>query len=300
MDTSYWYNRALTNSDVSAPPLLLQMEDIYPHYPTSLATDPLRGQLPGLMPNLLQFIPPAKLIGVPIHFTEGRFAGTTMRAELHEIQKPEYGRRFGGIDRRVLDDPPVVLLQLFYTHDAGMYGEWEEEEQNYNDIALEGLICMADLFEVEGNTLPSNSANNSPSSDFFPPGTSALVDESTIAKGSNRTLSLFGTKFIEPQSISYAGNAKKWLMFTFSDLAVQLSGRFILRYRLFDLFSHPMGSTSSTILAECYGGSFEVYPTKTAPSLDKSTPLTQRLAQHGVRVNVRKDKRVRRSQVSKE
>ncbi|KAJ7057936.1 hypothetical protein C8F01DRAFT_1371397, partial [Mycena amicta] len=87
-------------------------------------------------------------IGVPVHFTEGRFAGETICAELEEIQRPEYGRRFGSVDRRVLDDPPVVALRLYRVHNAETSEAYMIEIEDYENIALAGLVCMVDLFEI--------------------------------------------------------------------------------------------------------------------------------------------------------
>lgn len=59
------------------------------------------------------------------------------------------------------------------------------------------------------------------------------------------------------------------------DLAVKIEGTFILRYRVFDLFSKASGSRDLTVQAECYGGTFRVYSTKEFPGLQASTELTK-------------------------
>lgn len=38
--------------------------------------------------------PVTTLIGQPIHFVAGQFTGQTIRAELHELQKADLGRKF--------------------------------------------------------------------------------------------------------------------------------------------------------------------------------------------------------------
>jgi hypothetical protein len=38
------------------------------------------------------------LIGRPIHFGDGQFAGQTIRAELHEVQKADLGRKWVLVD----------------------------------------------------------------------------------------------------------------------------------------------------------------------------------------------------------
>jgi len=64
--------------------------------------------------------------------------------------------------------------------------------------------------------------------------------------------------------------------FILQDLAVKIEGTFILRYRVFDIFSRPYNHTNDlAITAECYGGMFRVYSTKEFPGLQASTELTK-------------------------
>ncbi|KAJ7114151.1 hypothetical protein C8R43DRAFT_1113176, partial [Mycena crocata] len=274
---SYFPNRGtLAQSEYCAPPLRMQMEDSYlqyrPAHPVNGIRPPLdnmRGQFAGGLNDQNQSGAATKAIGAPIKFNTGRFAGHTIRTELHEIQRPDYGRRFGVVDRRVLDDPP----------------------------ALEGLMCMAELFEMPKDAQGAPRNTNAVWSQTSGRPTLTLVNGQPITMECNRTASLFGTKFVEPQRISWAdsGSDKKWLMFVFSWIHVNPG-----RYRFFDIFSNPAGCTSPTILAECYGGPFKIYSTKLAPPLEKSSALIKSLAQHGVRVNVRKQKRHRRTKTDVE
>ena len=59
------------------------------------------------------------------------------------------------------------------------------------------------------------------------------------------------------------------------DLAVKTEGYFVLRYRVFDIFSTPIDHSDRVIQAECYGGIFRVYSTKEFPGLPASTELTK-------------------------
>jgi hypothetical protein len=54
-----------------------------------------------------------------------------------------------------------------------------------------------------------------------------------------------------------------------------MEGTFMLRYRVFDLFSRAEGHSDLMIQAECYGGPFRVYSTKEFPGLQASTELTK-------------------------
>ncbi|KAH9474682.1 putative velvet family sexual development regulator [Psilocybe cubensis] len=89
------------------------------------------------------------LIGRPIYFQSGPYVGRTIRTELHEIQKADLGRKYARVDRRPLDPPPVVLLKMFEVHNAGTDRE-QEEEMEYDDVQVLGLLCTVDLFPVPG------------------------------------------------------------------------------------------------------------------------------------------------------
>lgn len=56
---------------------------------------------------------------------------------------------------------------------------------------------------------------------------------------------------------------------------MKIEGSFILRYRVFDIFSKKYNDNELVIQAECYGGPFRVYSTKEFPGLHASTDLTK-------------------------
>ncbi|KDQ32730.1 hypothetical protein PLEOSDRAFT_1060469 [Pleurotus ostreatus PC15] len=271
------------------------------------------------------------LIGEPIHFSTGQFAGQVVRAELKEIQKADLGRKYARVDRRPLDPPPVVLLKLYITYTVGNE-QREEEVPDYEQVHNHGLVCTVDLFPVQGADQPPNGtsgqSSSSPSSystrrahledgarsaDYFSaafpasqgntpasPHSSRLIgasnivhniDGHSITEGSKQTHALVGATFVQPASVEYQG--RKCLVFVFSDLAVKVEGTFILRYRVFDLFSRPTESDHLAIQAECYGQRFKVYSTKEFPGLQASTDLTKHLARWGVRLNIRETERKR-------
>jgi len=137
---------------------------------------------------------------------------------------------------------------------------------------------------------PSNSG-------YVPPSQTApdivhSIDGLHIRESSKLTVSLVGATFVQPAIIDYQG--KKSVMFVFPDLAVKVEGTFILRYRVFDIFSKPSNYTNLAIQAECYGGPFRIYSSKEFPGLQASTELTKQLARWGVRLNTRETERRRR------
>ncbi|KAJ7242039.1 velvet factor-domain-containing protein [Mycena rebaudengoi] len=268
------------------------------------------------------------LIGKPIHFTGGQFAGQTIRAEMQELQAAAFGRKYAKVDRRPLDPPPVAWLRLFFVYNAGTERE-SEVEVSYDDLQILGLMCTVDLLPVpipsttptssppatqlaftpspRSPTLANGYGNYGPSPPISPlrptpplagyagvppPDTLILFDNYPVTESSKATTSLAGTTFVQADSIPWRG--KTSLLFTFADLAVKTEGYFILRYRFFDLFSKPTGHSDLAIQAECYGNSFRIYSSKEVPPLGKSTELTKHLARYGVRVNVRETERKRK------
>ncbi|KAI0763493.1 velvet factor-domain-containing protein [Trametes elegans] len=140
----------------------------------------------------------------------------------------------------------------------------------------------------------------------------AYFGDFAIRESSCCTGAISGSTFLQPSVIEH--NGKKVLVFVFSDLAVKLEGTFVLRYRTLNVYSQCAGHKRRPILAECYGGPFDIYSTKDFPGLRPSTDLTkarthrtgadtpasprrtQHLALYGVRVHIREHERKRRKQ----
>lgn len=116
-----------------------------------------------------------------------------------------------------------------------------------------------------------------------------------ISEGTKQTQALAGNTFVQPIVAEYCG--RNAILFVFNvrvvvsitevltltesfvsqDLSVKLEGYFILRYRVFDIYSqeHAGDTSSRSVMAECYGGIFRMYPSKTFPGLPPSTELTK-------------------------
>ncbi|GLB37545.1 putative velvet factor [Lyophyllum shimeji] len=103
-----------------------------------------------------------------------------------------------------------------------------------------------------------------------------------ITESSKLTAALVGEKYVEPVLVRYEG--RKVLVFVFGDLAVQREGHFILRYRVFDVFSHISPGMCCPVQAELYGGPFQVYSSRDFPGLSASTELTKTLSKYCIRL----------------
>ncbi|KAF8263473.1 hypothetical protein EI94DRAFT_1740872 [Lactarius quietus] len=100
---------------------------------------------------------PPRVIGVPLNFSTGQFAGKHVRAELIELQKADLGRKYARKDRRPLDPPPVVQLKFFYSSPGT--DTPDREVENYDEINNMGLICHVDLFPVPPSDSPDGSGD---------------------------------------------------------------------------------------------------------------------------------------------
>ncbi|KDQ57083.1 hypothetical protein JAAARDRAFT_194263 [Jaapia argillacea MUCL 33604] len=257
-------------------------------------------------------------IGRPTPFTHGQFTGQCIRAELHEIQQPELGRKYAVKDRRPLEPPPVVQAKLFRVLHAETPHQFEEEIVNLDDVVESGLICHVDLFPVP-------SLSGAPTTTGSPvSGIVASSGDHKIKEADKCTSVLAGETFVHAARLDYKG--ANVLFFVFPDISVRSEGIFVLRYRFFDITS-PISAGTHPILGECYGGTFRVYSTKDFPGLPPSTDLTkvnfllalfslvlillsppwfvafiskyfksnsQHISRYGIRLNVRERKRIRR------
>ncbi|KAJ6514239.1 hypothetical protein C8R47DRAFT_1313595, partial [Mycena vitilis] len=321
------------------------------------------------------------------------------------MQGPEFGRRYAVVDRQGFNEPPVVMLRLYYTHtsDSDVLPA-ESEIPNYDEIDVSGFLCMADLFRVDPQlsgspgakesptllysnppTTPSATVKKSPMptppiapyspcvhngllaiaaalrpgqfssapialtpvsqnlptervpehfgpagyncrttsaeihgmSDATNPDTTAFVHDlqddypSNVAAFNNNcgvtesdkcTRALVGGTFVEPHhvSITFNGHQRRVVVFVFHDLAVKLSGLFVMRFRFCDLSSNPTGFSTPMIQAECYGSSFQIYSTRQVPKLRPSSDLTKALHQQHVPVLYRKRSRHRKRKQASE
>ncbi|KAJ6461328.1 velvet factor-domain-containing protein [Mycena sanguinolenta] len=228
----------------------------------------------------------ASIPGNSIYFSEGRFAGRTVRATLEELQKPVFGRktvstsREAKVDRRPLDPAPVACLSLFEIFD-NCTTQIDYDSENTD---LSGLMCSVELFSIRQSMASSPSA---------PDGSGASTPPSSAASPYKATSELVGTTVVQAATIPWKG--KTCVLFPFVDLSVKKEGYFVLQYRFFDLFSVPADQANPIIQAECWGTPFRVYSTKETPPLEMSTELSKVLARHGIRLNVRETTRKRKN-----
>ncbi|KAG0363804.1 hypothetical protein BGZ54_008021 [Gamsiella multidivaricata] len=86
---------------------------------------------------------------------------------------------------------------------------------------------------------------------------------------------------------------KLGIFFAFPDLSVRTEGTYTLRFS-FTLLPEPPVMTSS-VVATVFSAPFEIYPAKKFPGMSKSTPLSKKLFDQGVRIPLRKKTRIDRT-----
>ncbi|KAJ7141210.1 velvet factor-domain-containing protein [Mycena epipterygia] len=238
-------------------------------------------------PTSYQTSPQAPYFKQPTFPAERTSPSTFMRAQLVEIQTAEVGRKCGTVDRRPLDPPPVVMLQLFLVTNAGTPMIEPLIFLLNSSVDSTGFICEAELFPLDRVL----STGYNPCSFHEPAHPSSSVASTSHQQHVplNCTGSLTGSTFVQASTIEHEG--KKCLMFAFTDLSSRLAGDLVLRYKFFNIFSRPDGLRSGALEAECWGHQFHVYSTKDVPSLKPSTDLTRSLAKAGIPVKLRSKER---------
>ncbi|OCH89016.1 hypothetical protein OBBRIDRAFT_836141 [Obba rivulosa] len=173
------------------------------------------------------------------------------------------------------------------TRSSASYQPTASRASSFYGSPLQSLLHAPGMSSDIAHLVPASPLNTA-----SPDPTVAYFNDFAITESSKCTRWLIGTTFSEAAAIDYQG--ENMLIFVFPDIAVQLEGTFVLRYRAFNVFSQAGGGHSAPILAESYGGPFKVYSTKEFPGLHASTNLTKHLSMLGIRTHIRENERKRR------
>ncbi|KAI8846238.1 velvet factor-domain-containing protein [Chytridium lagenaria] len=85
-------------------------------------------------------------------------------------------------------------------------------------------------------------------------------------------------------NLMYDINGERGLFFAFPDLSIRVSGRFRIRFTLFDLKATcPFSLAHAVIVSDC----FSVFHPKDFPGMASSTDLSRCLARQGLRIHIR-------------
>ncbi|KAJ6499170.1 hypothetical protein C8R45DRAFT_106307 [Mycena sanguinolenta] len=193
---------------------------------------------------------------------------TNIQWGLDEIQSPTAGRKSSPGNARAIDPAPVVQLRC--TVDPRMIPGFKKLE----------LVCKADLFRVpDGPTANrwsyygqdgTRDKNQNPVyavffSDYRPPDVD-FIGSHLLPDDSKETHLLLRNTVSQAVEIPQDGS----IVFAFPGLAVVQTGRYLLRYTLYN-------RRTNELVAKCFGQTFKIYPVNTFPGVQPPTPLSQLL-----------------------
>ncbi|CEG74605.1 hypothetical protein RMATCC62417_09786 [Rhizopus microsporus] len=221
---------------------------------------------------------------VPPPLGLGRPSQKSKRYKLKIIQNPIRARScgFGEKDRRPIDPPPI--LQLFIEGSDGILQNAVEDASN---VSL--FVVQCDLYSEDGQDHRGHVYNPS-----------STVNANDSSKG---TL----VSFVDPQPIrslmgavvsnAYQLNDERdqpGIFFVFQDLSVRIEGKFRLKFVFMNLAAGDPLTMSTDISDVVFSDPFTVYSAKNFPGMTDSTPLSQCFAQQGIKISIRKGRRIRR------
>ncbi|KAF9897859.1 hypothetical protein BX616_004862 [Lobosporangium transversale] len=201
---------------------------------------------------------------------------------------------FGEKDRRPIDPPPIIRLTV------------READGSEVDLSMPGnvnisrWILTADIYSADGSS-PCSLVTN-------PATTAHLNSAACVQTIGDITMSVLNLSTEPPvvtrNLIGSLGassellrdlNGHLGIFFAFPDLSVRTEGVYTLKFS-FTMLPEPPVMTS-TVLATILSEPFEIYPAKRFPGMRKSTAISKNLFDQGVRIPLRKEKRVSRKQL---
>ncbi|KAF9576303.1 hypothetical protein EC968_009277 [Mortierella alpina] len=215
--------------------------------------------------------------------------------ELSMEQDPIHARMcgFGEKDRRPIDPPPIVRLTV------------READGTPVDLNIPGSVnvsrcmVMADIYSADQQTPCALVAN--PSTTTQVPAAASAVQ--TIGDSTMSVLNLAVPTPVASRNLTGSTGASGDLLrdlegnlgifFAFPDLSVRTEGTYTLKFSFTMLPEPPM--MTSSVYATIFSQPFEIYPAKRFPGMNKSTALSKKLFDQGVRIPLRKETRVGRA-----
>ncbi|KAH9824226.1 velvet factor-domain-containing protein [Melampsora americana] len=211
-------------------------------------------------------------------FSEGQFAHRPLIFRAEVVQQPERCRMsgFGEKDRRPIDPPPVVKLDVVDSRGGIVAPE---------TIDADTLFCHVSLHSAD---------RREPRGLVYHP-SSSMVDQlsSPVPNVSDSELESYPVRNLLGSLTTQARLLRNefgqlGVYFIFSDLAVRTEGSWTCRFSIVDLNS-PDDSLDGDMpeLVSTFSGPFHVSPAKTFRGMLDSTPLTKAFSNQGVKLILR-------------
>jgi hypothetical protein len=220
----------------------------------------------------------------------GRPSQKSKKYRLIVVQNPVRARccGFGEKDRRPIDPPPI--LQLFIEKPDGTLQNAHDDDSN---ISL--FVVQCDLYSENGKEQrgqvynPSTAAPTSAS-----PATNSKPTTGTLLSFQDPapTRSLMGAVVSNAYQLTDHNN-EPGIFFIFQDLSVRIEGTFCLNFMFINLSAGDPLTMSTQVSDDVLSKPFTVYSAKNFPGMTDSTPISQSFAQQGIKISIRKGRRIR-------
>ncbi|KAI9270060.1 velvet factor-domain-containing protein [Helicostylum pulchrum] len=228
-------------------------------------------------------------INIPPPLGLGRPSQKSKKYKLVIIQNPVRARccGFGEKDRRPIDPPPI--LQLFIEKPDGSLQNAHEDESNLSLFVVQCDLVSEDGKEQRSHVFNPSSATSPPTSSESVPTTGTLLTFHDPAP----TRSLMGAVVSNAYQLMNGEN-KPGIYFVFQDLSVRIEGRFCLKFMFMNLSAGDPLTMSTQVSDDVLSNPFTVYSAKNFPGMTDSTAVSQCFAQQGIKISIRKGRRIRR------
>ncbi|KAF1802058.1 hypothetical protein FB192DRAFT_1376039 [Mucor lusitanicus] len=210
----------------------------------------------------------------------GRPSQKSKKYRLIMVQNPVRARccGFGEKDRRPIDPPPI--LQLFIERPDGTLQNAHDDDSN---ISL--FVVQCDLYSEDGKE---------PRGHVYNPSSAAPTSAGTLLSFQDPapTRSLMGAVVSNAYQLIDHNN-EPGIFFIFQDLSVRIEGTFCLNFMFINLSAGDPLTMSTEVSDDVLSKPFTVYSAKNFPGMTDSTPLSQSFAQQGIKISIRKGRRIR-------
>lgn len=186
--------------------------------------------------------------------------------ELVVCQQPLHARMcgFGEKDRRPIDPPPIVQLIV---------------KQVGHDIPIDIELLQIPFFVLHV-TLWSEDKQE---------------ERNVISNPPKCTRVLMGSLVSSPSLLKNT-KGEHGLYFAFPDLSIRTEGRYTLRFSLIKLVNSDFQEDAkSKIVTQVFSDPFTVYSAKKFPGMTESTELSKVFAKQGLKIPIRNDVRVKKT-----
>ncbi|KAI8997809.1 velvet factor-domain-containing protein [Pilobolus umbonatus] len=217
--------------------------------------------------------------------------GTSNRQyKLKIVQNPIRARccGFGEKDRRPIDPPPI--LQLFLEGPNGTLLNAVKDTDGQSLFVVQcDLIAEGGLDQRSHVYNPScaTPANVIGSRNELKPTSGTLI----TLQDPTPTRTLMGA--IVSNSYPLVGpDNELGVFFIFQDLSVRVEGRFRLKFSLINLSEGNPLTGDTTVCDDVISDPFTVFSAKNFPGMTDSTALSQCFAQQGIKISIRKGRKI--------